>query len=77
MPIARELQQAFDSWEELGKNYLIGRRFWSYKETIEDSHRYRAAYQILLDVDDSPWNLCPWEMDLSKITGADDNEEVK
>jgi len=74
LPMARLLQATFDSWEDLGRNYLIGRRFWSYAETNKDGWRYEDALQRLLDMRDSPWNRCPWDLDLSG--GLDRREEL-
>ena len=66
LPLARLLQERFDSWEDLGENYLIGRRFWSYQETKKEGWRYEDAVQRLLDMRDSPWNRYPWDLDLSE-----------
>jgi hypothetical protein len=75
MPIARKLQNTFDSWEDLGCNYLIGRQFWSYKETVRDSYLYEDAVQRLLDMPSSPWNKYPWNMDLGLSKDANDINE--
>jgi len=66
MPVARMLQKRFKSWDELGKNYLIGREFWSYKYTKEGGQRYLKIYQKLLDNPESPWNTLPWNMNLGR-----------
>ena len=64
IPVARELQQTFDSWEELGQNYLIGRQYWSYKQTREGGQLYEEALQRLTEMPSSPWNQYAWDMDL-------------
>lgn len=64
MPVARMLQQTYDSWDNLGQNYLIGMEFWSYERTKESGDIYRECYQKLLNDPQSPWNLCPWNMSL-------------
>jgi len=64
MPIARELQKRFDSWEQMGTNYLIGRQYWSYKQTQKSGRELEDAYQRLLDMKSSPWNRYSWDMDL-------------
>jgi hypothetical protein len=69
MPKARELQKTFDSWADLGENYLIGREFWSLQETATQGWRYRAAYQRLLTNPDSPWVRIPWTLELGKAGG--------
>jgi hypothetical protein len=47
MPIARKLQKTFDSWEDLGENYLIGRQFWSYSDTQDTGDLFVAAFNRL------------------------------
>ena len=61
---ARILQNTFDSWEELGENYLIGRQFWSYQHTKDSGYSKEDAFQRLIDMPTSPWNLYPWDMNL-------------
>ena len=65
MPVARRLQRTFDSWKDLGENYLIGREFWSQEETERNGPLYRQVYQHLLDDPASPWNRCAWNLDLT------------
>jgi hypothetical protein len=75
MPVARKLQKTFDSWEDLGQNYLIGRQFWSYQQTQSSGFLFTDAYNRLMQNKDSPWNMYPWDMDLSSQqdeTDADD-----
>lgn len=64
MPVARELQRKFDSWEDLGRNYLIGRQFWSHKNTLRSGYLFEDSYQRLIDMPSSPWNKYVWDMDL-------------
>ncbi|MBN1844622.1 MAG: DUF1266 domain-containing protein [Sedimentisphaerales bacterium] len=61
---ARILQNTFDSWEDLGRNYLIGRQFWSYENTKDDGYKFEDAYQRLLDMPTSPWKRYSWVMNL-------------
>jgi hypothetical protein len=81
MPIAQKLQQRFTSWEDLGCNYLIGRQFWSYKQTVENGALYEDAFQRLMDITSSPWNKYPWNMNLDDANDAnnanDSNETGK
>jgi len=77
MPAARILQRRFDSWEDLGRNYLIGREFWSYEETANSGYRYEDAYQRLAEMRDSPWNKYPWDMDLVDTMTTNDVGEAK
>jgi hypothetical protein len=62
LPAAQRLQQTFDSWLELGENYLIGREFWSPGETARNGHLYQEAYLKLLASPQSPWKRSPWTM---------------
>lgn len=71
MPVAKILRKTFSSWEDLGKNYIIGRQFWSYKETQENGYLYDDAYQRLLDMPTSPWNKYPWTMNLGNSEAVD------
>lgn len=38
-------QASFISWEDLGENYLIGRKFWSLAMTEENGKKYVAAVE--------------------------------
>lgn len=76
MPVAKMLQQNFDSWKDLGQNYLIGRQFWSYKHTRESGYLFKDAYQRLLDMRTSPWNKYPWNMDLTDTKRVNEPNEA-
>jgi hypothetical protein len=75
MPVSRKLQETFDSWEDLGQNYLIGRQFWSYKYTRQGGDRFEDAYQRLVDMKSSPWNLYSWNLDLTDRNEKPDPNE--
>lgn len=62
---ARYLQQTFDSWEDLGKNYIIGRKFWSYGHTLKTGQEFDDSFIVLTETPSSPWNTLPWNMNLS------------
>ena len=64
MYAARILQNTFDSWQDLGENYLIGREFWSYENVGPHGQRYRNAYDRLLNDPKSPWNITVWNLNL-------------
>jgi hypothetical protein len=75
MPVAKLIQSKFDSWQDLGQNYLIGRQFWSYEETKIWGYQYEDACLRLLDMPSSPWNKLPWDMDLTeKISASEPNK---
>jgi len=76
IPLAKMLQDTFDSWEDLGLNYLIGRKFWSYEETINTGSFFEDAYQRLIDMKSSPWNNCPWDMDLTETDSIGEPNET-
>jgi hypothetical protein len=63
IPVARELQETFESWEDLGRNYLIGIEYWGGDK--DSAVMCEDAYQRLLDMPSSPWNKYPWEMELN------------
>jgi len=67
MRAARILQPRFGSWSELGENYLIGREFWSLRQTEKDGELYRASYQTLLSDPHSPWKRYPWNLSLESV----------
>lgn len=64
MPVAAMLQKTFSSWQELGENYLIGREFWSYDETLKTGGAMRETYRSLLSDCSSPWKANAWGMKL-------------
>jgi hypothetical protein len=72
LPAARILQDTFDSWEDLGTNYLIGRRFWSLRSTQEVGASYVEAYRWLLSDPESPWLEIAWDLDLRAANAGDD-----
>ncbi|MBE0432814.1 DUF1266 domain-containing protein [candidate division WOR-3 bacterium] len=64
MPKAQLLQRTFDSWWDLGENYLIGREFWSFERTEASGEFFSRAFEKLLKDQISPWNTIPWRLDL-------------
>ncbi|GAB4330893.1 MAG: hypothetical protein Kow0099_01830 [Candidatus Abyssubacteria bacterium] len=59
MPAARALQQHFDSWDDMGRNYLIGREFWSLGHTRQTGEAMENAYKKLRTDPQSPWRTIP------------------
>ena len=76
MPVARRLQKTFGSWEELGQNHIIGREFWSYKQTQSSGRECRDAFKKLCEDPASPWRTVPWNTDLGTNT-TDELEAIK
>jgi len=66
IPAARLLQRTFGSWRELGENYIIGRRFWSRRQTQKDGAKYEVAFEWLCTNPESPWVRIPWDLDLGE-----------
>jgi hypothetical protein len=64
MPVAAMLQKTFTSWADLGQNYLIGREFWSYQQTLSEGGIMREAYQWLTTSSSSPWMTNSWNLNL-------------
>jgi TPR repeat protein len=79
MPAAREIQNTYSSWEELGRSYLLGREFWSAKQMREDGHEYQEALFFLTRNEHSPWNLLAWNVDLTDalIEPGDDSVQLE
>jgi hypothetical protein len=72
MNYAQYLQQTFDSWEDLGRNYIIGRKFWSYKYTLDSGQYFDDTFILLTEAPSSPWNTLDWNMDLLNSEASDD-----
>lgn len=66
MPVAQRLQSTFGSWDELGANYLIGRRFWSLANTEKTGAQYDDAVKWLETTPDSPWLRYAWTLGLNR-----------
>lgn len=64
MPIARKLQSTFSSFDELGLNYIIGRKYWSESETADTGDDFGIALTELLEFRGSPFKRQPWNLSL-------------
>jgi len=64
MHAAQILQQTFGSWKEFGQNYIVGREFWSLRQTKINGQEMRERYQRLVSDPSSPWNQIPWNLSL-------------
>jgi hypothetical protein len=65
MPIARQLQHRFSSWEDIGNNYVIGHMFWQANQTEQTNDEYESYRLTLLKDPSSPWVNLPWNQDLN------------
>jgi ankyrin repeat protein len=70
MHAAQILQQTFGSWKEFGENYIVGREFWSLRQTKINGQEMRSRYQRLVSDPASPWNRIPWELSLQPSESA-------
>jgi hypothetical protein len=62
MDLARPLQQHYQSWAELGTDYVAGHDLW---KGSNDSDVDEALTQLIDPNNaDSPWNSIPWNTDL-------------
>jgi|AGTN01.2.fsa_nt_gi Protein of unknown function (DUF1266). len=64
MPAARKVQKHFGSWNELGRNYIIGRRFWNREIALRDATKFNQILTELTTDVSSPWVTIPWNTDL-------------
>lgn len=70
LPAARMIQETFDSWEDLGRNYIIGHRYWREDMAREEGPKLEAGLKSLLADADSPWRRYDWKLDLSDMPAA-------
>ena len=63
MPAAKMIQENFDSWADMGDNYLTGRHYWA----GERNERLDYIYSLLTNQQDkhSPWTKYQWKTDLN------------
>lgn len=66
MAAAQVLQTRYESWKDMGENFLHAREFWSIAEVNRDGAMYEKAFKDLLTQAESPWNLIPWDLSLYK-----------
>ncbi len=76
MPVARLLQKTFDSWDDLGQDYLIGRKYMSYDGKFSDNYLFEAAYKHLCTDKSSLWHRYSWEMVLGDLGISGHNSEL-
>ncbi len=63
IPAALKSQKTFDSWKDMGQNYILGRIFTFAGENWNKQYYY-TALQRLVDSKSSPWNKYPWDMEV-------------
>lgn len=60
IPTAIVLQETFDSWDDYGENFWVGRWYWRARE--EDRDKAKKAVEALLTEAGSPWKKYAWDM---------------
>ncbi len=63
MPVARQAQKSFSSWQEMDENFLDGREIWHGDRDGD----FDACHKLLANPKDpnSAWNQNPWGLDLT------------
>lgn len=65
LPLALDIQRRYTSWQDMATCYLQGRRLWS-----GGGGKPQAEYERLIEdlgtEPRSPWNLVPWDLDLTR-----------
>lgn len=64
MPAARLLQKTYSSWQDLARNYIIGREFCSANQTADAAKEFERCYDFLVKEPSSPWVKLPWHLRL-------------
>jgi hypothetical protein len=57
---ARKIQDSYSSWEDFGKDFLLGFEFWLCASGTSRELDLMPAYQWLVDSPTSPWRRLPW-----------------
>ncbi|KAJ52368.1 hypothetical protein BD780_001197 [Clostridium tetanomorphum] len=68
METARVVQRKFSSWEQIGKNYLIGYEYWSGdspKDITGGLFMRNQIYKCLIKDSESPYNTLDWNLNLN------------
>jgi hypothetical protein len=65
MNAARTLQRYFGSWEELGQNYMVGRKFVAPTNVGIPAVNPQIAYTWLTNNPASPWQKISWNLPLN------------
>lgn len=65
MPVAKQLQETYMSFEELSENYILGWSFWQGGKLPDKSERIAEVAQWLVTDTKSPWKQLSWDTPLS------------
>ncbi|WP_131736242.1 DUF1266 domain-containing protein [Actinomadura roseirufa] len=65
LPLALDIQRRYTSWTDMATCYLQGRLLWSGGGGKAQAEYERLTVQLSTDPR-SPWNLVPWNLDLTR-----------
>ncbi|MFA1537722.1 DUF1266 domain-containing protein [Actinomadura monticuli] len=65
LPLAIDIQRRYSSWRDMGTCYLQGRMLWS-GSAAGGQADYERLVDDLATEPRSPWNLVPWDLDLTR-----------
>jgi tetratricopeptide (TPR) repeat protein len=74
-PACKQIQSHFQNFDQVGENYLIGRKFWSEDETKATGQDIDVAVAELVHFKSSPYRKQPWDTNLD-IAAPDLAESV-
>lgn len=63
MPVARMPQASFSSWKEYAYDYLLGREFWSFTQTVKNGKKHKEAVKALMK-ESGVWSQKSWALQL-------------
>lgn len=64
MPVAAKIQKQNSSWEQMNREYLIGRKFWDFSQWETREAKSNRVTKRLLTLKTSPWVYLPWNTKL-------------
>ncbi|WP_067793329.1 DUF1266 domain-containing protein [Actinomadura formosensis] len=65
LPLALDIQRRYSSWRDMATCYLQGRLLWSGGGGAAQAE-YERLIEELATEPRSPWNLVPWDLDLTR-----------
>lgn len=66
LPLALDIQRRYTSWRDMATCYLQGRLLWSGGGGGKAQAEYDRLIEQLAADQRSPWNLVPWDLDLTR-----------
>lgn|GEM_PF-710426 len=65
-PAALILQRTYTSWQDMGRNYLLGRQFWQPELYQSEASLFEGVVRKLCSDPSSPWVRIPWQTNLNQ-----------